>query len=241
MASQPVEQSRSHKIEATIIAKALPQIGEKHGETVCVAALDDDRNWYRLYPVTFRSLGTDQKFGRWNKVRATCRLVAQNKDRRSESRSVDQPTIQLLGKLGSDKRTAFIEKALVDSTKKEYAEGRSLALIRPEQPEFFWKERSPEAIAERLAAYGRLAAQPDLLGAKPLTPLTPAPYDFYYRYRDADGPHTCRCHDWEVEQTFINWERKYGATETLRLMASITRPAAWCFRWELTPLIRING
>lgn len=215
---QALEQSRSHQVEATIIAKALPQVGDKHGETVCVAALDDEHRWYRLYPVTFRMLDSDQRFTRWSRISANCRIVPPNKDRRSESRNIDQDTIALRGKLQASNRSAFMEKAIVGSTKRERAAGRSLALIKPQDVRFGWRRRSPEAIAERLAAYRRLAAQPDMFGAKPLKPLPPAPYDFHYQYQDEDGPHDCRCHDWEIEQTFINWERKYGEQRTLELM-----------------------
>jgi len=218
MLKEVPEPSRSHRVEVTVIAKALPQVGDKHGETVCVAALDDQRRWYRLYPVTFRMLAGDQRFTRWSRVSAKCRVVAPNKDRREESRNVDQDSIKLIGEMRAGDRTAFIEKAVVSSTKQERLEGRSLALIKPEEVRFEWKRRSPEAIQERLAAYQRLASQPDMFGTKPLKPLPPAPYDFFYHYRDGDGPHECRCHDWEVEQTFINWERKYGEARTLELM-----------------------
>ena len=64
MSKEVPEQSRSHQVEVTVIAKALPQVGDKHGETVCVAALDDQRRWYRIYPVTFRMLAGDQRFTR---------------------------------------------------------------------------------------------------------------------------------------------------------------------------------
>lgn len=212
------ELSRSRRVEVTIIAKALPQVGDKHGETVCVAALDDERRWYRLYPVTFRMLSADQSFTRWSRIGVKCRIVPPNKDRRSESRNVDQASIALLGKLKPQDRTAFIEKALVGGTKREQAAGRSLALIKPEDVKFGWRPRSAEAIAERLLAYQRLASQPDMFGSAPLKPLAPAPYEFFYKYRDEDGLHDCRCHDWEVEQTFINWERKYGEQRTLELM-----------------------
>ena len=57
-----------------------------------------------------------------------------------------------------------------------------------------------------------------MFGAQPLKPLPPSPYEFFYRYRDDDGPHECRCHDWEVEQTFINWRRKYDEQRTLDFM-----------------------
>ena len=163
-----MEQSRSHRAEVHIIAKALPQVGDKHGETVCVAALDDNRQWFRLYPITFRMLSGDQRFTRWSRVGVQLRMVPPNKDRRFESRNVDQDSIELLGELKPQNRTAFIEKALVDSTKRERSEGRSLALIKPSDVEFFWRARSDDAIADRLSAYRRLASQPDMFNSKPL-------------------------------------------------------------------------
>lgn len=209
------EHTRSSEIEATILVKALPQLTESHGETVCVAALDDERRWYRFYPVAFRQLDDAQKFGRWNRVRLTGRLVAANKDSRSESRNIDQLSIRLLGKMSSERRSAFIEPAIVDSTKRERAEGRSLALIRPNEPNFFYRRRSSDEIAKRQAQYARLLASPDMFAAKEIVPLSPAPFEFGYRYRDSDGAHECLCHDWEVEQTFLNWRRGFNENETL--------------------------
>lgn len=206
---------RSSSIEATILVKALPQVSGSHGETVCVAALDDNRKWYRFYPVAFRQLDDAQKFGRWNRVRLTGRIPDINKDNRAESRNVDQNSITLLGKIQEDRRAAFLEPAIVSSTKKERAEGRSLALVRPHEPQFFYRRRDPGEIAKRKAEYARLLASPDLFGAKEIVPLTPAPFEFGYRYRDDDGAHECLCHDWEIEQTFLNWSRSYSEQDTL--------------------------
>lgn len=204
--------------EATILVKALPQVGEKHGETVCVAAVDAYRNWLRLYPIAFRELDDAQRFRRWQRIKFKWRLPPRHRDNRRESRNVDQESIATVGELRPSDRAAFLEPLIVQSTKREFAEGRSLAVVRPEAPEFFYKPRDPAAIEERRQSYARLAASPDMFGARDLIPLEPAPFDFGYRYRDADGPHDCRCHDWEIEQTFLNWRRRYGEQETLRMM-----------------------
>ena len=196
--------TRSAEIEATILVKALPQVSENHGETVCVAALDDNRKLvFGFYPVAFRQLEDAQKFGRWNRVRLRGRLPESQKENRAESRNVDQNSISLMGKMPDDRRAAFLEPAIVRSTKKERAEGRSLALIKPEEPAFFYRRRDAAEIAKRQAMYTRLLASPDMFAAKEIVPLTPAPYEFGYRYRDDDGQHECLCHDWEVEQTFL--------------------------------------
>lgn len=204
--------------EATILVKALPQVGEKHGETVCVAAVDAYRNWLRLYPVAFRQLDDAQKFKRWQRIRFKWRLPPRHRDNRGESRNIDQDSIITVGELRPSDRAAFLEPLIVHSTKREFGRGRSLALVKPESPQFFYHRRDPGAIDERRQSYAKLLASPDMFGARDIIPLEPAPYDFGYRYRDADGPHDCRCHDWEIEQTFLNWRRRYGERDTLRMM-----------------------
>ncbi|HYW15470.1 MAG TPA: hypothetical protein VE891_04860 [Allosphingosinicella sp.] len=217
-----LEKRHSHatsgETEATILVKALPQVGERHGETVCVAAVDAYRNWLRLYPVAFRQLEDAQKFRRWQRIKFKWRLPPRHRDNRSESRNIDQQSIVTVGHLRTRDRAAFLEPLVVHSTKREFAEGRSLAVVRPDDPEFFYRPRDPAAMAERRQSYKKLLASPDMFGARDLIPLEPAPFDFGYKYRDADGLHDCRCHDWEIEQTFLNWRRQYGEEETLRLM-----------------------
>lgn len=220
MGTKAGELSRTAEIEATILVKALPQVSESHGETVCVAALDDHRKWYRFYPVAFRQLDDTQKFKRWHRVRLKGRLPQVQKDNRRESRNVDQASIELLGTLPPDRRSAFIEPAVVTSTKREYAEGRSLALVRPDEPQFFYRRRTVDQIEARRALYDRLLASPDMFAAKSIVPLRPAPFEFGYKYRDDDGQHECLCHDWEVEQTFLNWRRDHGEAKTLDMVCN---------------------
>jgi hypothetical protein len=210
--------TRSAEIEATILVKALPQVSGSHGETVCVAAMDDQRNWFRFYPVAFRQLADAQKFQRWHRVRLKGRLPEIRRDNRRESRNVDQDSIRLLGKMPPDRRSSFIEPAIVGSTKKERAEGKSLALIRPREPIFFHRRRSPDEVMKRCELYDRLLAAPDMFAAKSIIPLQPAPYEFGYRYRDDDGQHECLCHDWEVEQTFLDWRRDHDEQRTLDMV-----------------------
>lgn len=215
MGESETSAQRSGEAEAVILVKALPQVGEKHGETVCVAAIDPYRNWLRLYPIAFRQLEVSQKFTRWDRVKFKWRLPETNRDNRIESRNVNQQSIEVIGNLRKENRAAFLDPMVVHSTKKERAEGRSLCLIKPESPHFFWRRRSAEAMRQREAEYAKLLRSPDLFAAKELIPLQPAPYEFGYRYEDNDGKHECLCHDWEIEQTYLNWSRKYGEQETL--------------------------
>jgi len=120
--------TRSGETEAIVIIKAAPQVGQRHGETVCCAGIDLQGNWLRLYPISFRTLDEGKKFGRWDRVRFKWRLS--NDDRRIESRRVDQDSLEILGKLRKTERERFLASSIVTSLDKERAEGRSLALLQ---------------------------------------------------------------------------------------------------------------
>ena len=55
--------------EAIILVKASPQVGKRHGETVCCAGVNDWGEWLRLYPVSFRTLDQANQFRRWDRIR----------------------------------------------------------------------------------------------------------------------------------------------------------------------------
>lgn len=212
--------ARSGEAQAIVLVKALPQAGGTYGETVCVAAINEYGKWLRLYPVTFRQLDHAKQFGRWDRIRFKWRLPDTAKDRRDESRRVDPQSIEIIGNLKKWEHERFLDKAIVASTKREYAEGRSLALIRPEKPEFLWKRRSQREIDKIRQDYERLKSTSDLFGGQSVVPREAAPYDFFYRYRDEDGDHEPRCHDWEVEATFLRRRSELGEQGALDWMMS---------------------
>ncbi|MEG9883726.1 MAG: hypothetical protein V6Z86_03735 [Hyphomicrobiales bacterium] len=129
-----VAPTRSGETEAIVIIKAAPQVGQRHGETVCCAGIDLEGNWLRLYPISFRTLDDGQKFGRWDRIQFRWRLP--NDDSRSESRRVDQDTLQIVGELKKSERERFLSSSIVTSLDAERNAGRSLAILKAEILEF---------------------------------------------------------------------------------------------------------
>lgn len=211
--SQP---SKDGKSRAVVLVKAVPQASESHGETVCVAALDEYGGWHRLYPVNFRDLKPDQKFSRWDVIEFSWRLPEVSKDPRAESKRIVQESVQIVGHLKSSERQRYLEKAFVQGERAEYEAGRSLALIRPTNPKFRYKARSVEEIEQVRKGYDAMLRSPDLFGTTDIVPREASPFEFYYEYVDADGEHNKRCHDWETDQTFLNWRDRYGEERALR-------------------------
>lgn len=200
--------SRSGETEAIVIVKAAPQIGRRHGETVCCAAIDLHGNWLRLYPVSFRSLDDGQKFGRWDRIKFKWRLPTD--DPRTESRRVDQASLEIVGKLKKSERQRFLSNLIVQSLDTERKAGRSFALLKAEIVEFKVEKKSEEEVSGEKQRFENFRRQEDLFNSEAIIPYEPCEYRFKYRYRTADGMREGTCQDWEVEATFYNWCRHFG-------------------------------
>ena len=72
-----------------------------------------------------------------------------------------------------------------------------------------------------LKGYREINDSPSLFGTTSIVPREPAPYEFSYEYEDADGPHVQRCHDWEIEQTYLKWSSLYGERKALAEMMRV--------------------
>lgn len=206
------------KSEAVVIIKAAPQVGERHGETVCCAAIDLHGNWLRLYPVSFRKLDRAQKFARWDHIKFNWRKPSD--DQRTESRRVEQQSIEIVGNLRPSDRERFLAKLIVTSLDRERAAGRSLALLKPRIQRFSFVKKSDQKLAEEKVHFETAIAQADLF-IRASIPYTPCPYKFHYHYETDDGERKGKCQDWEIEATFHKWSRIYGETEALKKISAV--------------------
>jgi hypothetical protein len=189
----------------TILVKALPQPSKKHGETVCCAGVTPDGHWKRLYPIRFRHLAGDTAFGRWETIRF--RFRPPTRDKRAESCNVEENSIEIVGAMPDKERTQFLNPLVLPSVVEIERRGQSLGLIRPREPRFFYKRKSPEELAKEKAAYARAARQGSLLD-KELEALDPAPYKFKFQFSDAARPHIYTNGDWEAHAMFYNGRRR---------------------------------
>lgn len=108
-----------------VLVKAAPQASGAHGETVCVAALDEYGCWHRLYPINFRALRKDQWFSRWHHIEFDWRLPEVAKDRRQESKRVTQESIHVIGTLKPRERQSYLEPAIINSPNQAYKNGQA--------------------------------------------------------------------------------------------------------------------
>jgi len=201
-----------------VLVKALPHVGQRHGETVCCAGVTIEKEWRRQYPIHFRRL-RDNQFARWQWIEYDWIAPAAD-DRRRESRRVQEDTIQVGEEMPLRERAAFLAPIVTGSTTEAALKGMSLALVRPSNVRFSWKAKTPEKIAEERQAYENAARQKSFLNPDPdLIILNPCPYAFHFDWTDSEGKtHKATCDDWETTATFYRREKRSGAKDALASM-----------------------
>jgi hypothetical protein len=209
----------SGSAEAIVIVKAAPQVGRRHGETVCCAGIDIYGNWLRLYPVSFRTLEHSRKFKRWDRIKFNWRLPKD--DKRLESRRVDQQSIEIVGELRRSERSTFLAKAIVTSLAREREAGKSFALLKPEIIAFKIEEKSVADVQVENAEFDAIRAQGDMFVERATSNYKACPYLFKYKYRTDDGEREGTCQDWEIEATYHKWSRLYGEQNALSEMQRV--------------------
>jgi len=219
MSVTEAEQLQSGESEVVALIKAAPQVGYKHGETVCCAGIDLHGHWLRLFPVSFRNLDDGQKFGRWDRIRFRWRRPAD--DLRSESRRVDQRSLAIVGKLKPAERQNFLAKSIVTGLEKERQAQRSLALLKPVVRAFKIEAKPADQLLAEHDKFEELRKQQDLFATTPLVPYEPCPFIFKYKYFTDDGEREGTCQDWEIEATFFNWRLHYGEAHALAEMQRV--------------------
>lgn len=192
----------------TILVKALPQPSKTHGETVCCAGMTAQGEWKRLFPVRFRHLSGESSFSRWDWVKF--RYTRPTKDNRAESCRVHEESLERDGKLSKSQHASFLIPYVLPSISEAIARKKSLALIRPRNPRFYWKRKTAAEIQAEKERFEKAARQTSLFD-KELAALDPTPFEFRFKFED-DAPHDFGNGDWEAHAMFYH-ARKRGMSE----------------------------
>lgn len=123
-----------------------------------------------------------------------------------------EDTICVGGRLPESERAAFLAPLISPSAKAAAAEGRSLALVRPEQTKFYYRRKSSEQIYRDRENTKKAASQGSFFDTD-LAAIEPTPYHFRFRFNDADGQHDYSNADWEAHAWFFRLRNKLGSEE----------------------------
>ncbi len=206
------------KRRACILVKAYPQPSQQYEETVCVAAVTEDHQLLRLYPIRFRHLAPNQRFGRFDWIEAE--MTRATDDPRPESFRIKEDTLRILmpgEKVSSEERVRLwkpsIARSLTVLEDEQRATQRSLGIIRPDDGTVRFKFQQLDRASEDDQDTARSVYVQQSLIEEPLKPLPKPEYVFRYQFSSGGTQHTMQLHDWEVETTYHNYKRRYGSPD----------------------------
>ncbi|ACK71742.1 conserved hypothetical protein [Gloeothece citriformis PCC 7424] len=194
-----------------IATKTYPSISTKYKETVCTAGvlLDDEENplqWIRIYPIRYRYLEFDKRYPRWAIISAE--IERNDKDYRSESYRIDDDSLQIIRKIGTDnnwqERKSFVLPLQFSSIAEIQSNGKSLGIIKPKSIARYNHEKTSREWNQKQQA---VLNQLDLF--EPHIDLEKIPYKFVYQFTDEDNvSHKYSISDWEIMQLYRNCRDK---------------------------------
>lgn len=207
------------KKKALIVVRTYPTPSHKSLEVSCTAAITEQGEWLRLFPVPYRLLDNDQRFRKYQWVEVDVEKAP--KDQRPESHKLAPDGSRILSDPLSTAKSWQARRAIVDPVeahclccvqKKRDQDGfPTLALIKPHsiQALVIEDEDSPEWNPSQQAAL----RQGNLFHQGPAQELQKIPFKFSYRFKcvepDCNG-HKLMCTDWEMGEAWRKWSKAYG-------------------------------
>lgn len=200
-----------------IVVRTYPIPSMRGVENSCTAGITDEKEWIRLYPVPYRSLDPDQRFAKYQWIKAR---VARGSDKRSESRRLKLDTVEVLSDpIPTDRawkgRKELVyplkSQSLCELIRRRDKDGSpTLGFFKPARIESLSLDPdSPTWTTAQLHALG----QGTLFEREPAVQLEKVPFKFVYKFTCDDKGckgHDLSCTDWEMGQAWRDWRTKYG-------------------------------
>lgn len=200
-----------------IVVRTYPAPANKGAEVSCTAAISEEGEWRRLFPIPYRLLDPDKKFHKYQWIEAD--LIKASSDTRPESFHPNLDSIRILSEV--DTRSGWqlrknvlaplIRPSLCSIQAARDANGfPTLGIFKPKQiKRLVIQKEDEEWTPEDLAKLGQL----NMFVDAPEEPLEKIPFRFSYEFTCQDvgcHGHKLMCSDWEMAQTFRRWRNDYG-------------------------------
>ena len=96
--------TKFERTKVLITVMTYPHPSERHQELVCVAGIQENGEWVRMYPVDYRYRPYHQRFRKYQWINVDLLTHGHRNDDRKESRKPKLDTIELLGEPLSTKK-----------------------------------------------------------------------------------------------------------------------------------------
>jgi hypothetical protein len=200
-----------------IVVRTYPAPAKSVIEASCTAAISEDGQWVRMFPVPARLMEEDQRFKKWQWIEVD--LLKAPGDARPESHKLNADSIVIRESVGTQDhwraRREIINplkrRSMCRIQQERNEKGHpTLGIFRPHRIERLIIEPAAENwSAEQLSTL----TQDTLFEKAPERTLEKIPFDFRYEYRCGDvdcNGHSMICTDWEMGQAYRRWHQEYG-------------------------------
>ncbi|MEA1936958.1 MAG: hypothetical protein U9N04_02495 [Patescibacteria group bacterium] len=101
------------KKKILIVAKTYPIKSKKYMELVCTAGVDEDGNWYRIYPIPTKTLKEYEGLKKYTWVDAE--ILKDKSDSRPESHKINISSVKLLDTVSTDNQWSYRKDIVLKS------------------------------------------------------------------------------------------------------------------------------
>jgi hypothetical protein len=205
------------KRKAFIVVRTYPTPAQKGLEVSCTAAITEDSQWLRLFPVPYRLLDSDKRFHKYQWIGVE---VEKASDPRPESHRIRPQSIEILSETLPTDNNWKQRKLALESvqrhclcclrTQRNNYGFPTLGFIRPNEiKRLIIRKGTADWTPEQKAVLGQRL----LFEEAPAKELQKIPYTFLYEF-SCDHPeckgHTLSCTDWEMGESWRKWKEQYG-------------------------------
>ncbi len=217
-----------------ILCKTYPSPSAKYNETSCVAAMKENGDLIRLFPIPFRLLEDSERFKKWQWIEAVVKKA--NDDHRYESYKISVDTIKLKEIISTRSdwkdRYFWLDKLRVfnsfsDVSIEQAKNNTSIALLKPLKinrleivpSNDVWTEDEKSKLLKDNSTFDLFSQEQKPLPTKILEKI---PFDFYFHYTCQNSDTSISYHkhkivDWEICALYrtciknygTNWEQKF--------------------------------
>ena len=223
------------KKKILITVKTYPALSTKYIELVCIAGIQKDGSWVRIYPLPFRRLDDYNKFSKYNWIEIE--LEENKSDKRPESyRPCNRDKIKILNKIETGKNRDWSERKeivlnpshiyydmekLIAKAKKNQL---SLAIFKPRNIfDLIIEKADPVYDQEKLKKAKAALNQRNIFEEKNVDDyfriMPKLPYKFSYSFEDSNcKQRKLMITDWEIGQLYWKCLKNHKYNEELALL-----------------------
>jgi len=201
-----------------IIVKTYPTRSKKYTELVCTAGLDEEGNWYRIYPIPTKTLKEYEGLKKYTWIEAE--IQKDNSDPRPESYKINISSVKLLNQIDTKKswqcRKDIVLKSKIFYDLKEIiylankANQLSLCLFKPTKflGIYFETQKEEKFTEEEMRQYRNANAnlfEHNNSCEVAFNVMPQLPYSIKIAFEDMHGKQSkMNILDWEISQLYWN-------------------------------------